>query len=198
MSPNRLGYREPATHVEPRASTMPRPQGAEGTKSTAHYAIGANLLIAVAKAVAAVVSGSAALIAETAHSLADTGNRVLLRGRSEGGAAPDEEHPFGYGRERFFWARRGGHRRSPGDGYQGVGGRRFGRDRRAPRVGRGRARKEQQGADHRAARPNRRSAPRSRARSRGRQKSRRWWGCARFTSARITSSSGSASAFGKT
>ena len=91
--------------VESRLPVRPRPERTSETKSTVHYAIAANLAIAVAKAVAAVLSGSAALIAETAHSLADTGNQVLLRlSLSKAEQPPDDEHPFGYGRERFFWA----------------------------------------------------------------------------------------------
>jgi len=67
-------------------------------------ALGANAAIAVVKTVAAVLTGSAALFAEAAHSLADTGNEILLlvgirRSRRE----PDRLHPFGYGRERFFF-----------------------------------------------------------------------------------------------
>jgi cation diffusion facilitator family transporter len=90
--------------LEPHPQDRFRTQAA-GEKSTVHYAIAANLVIALVKAVAAVVSGSAALVAETAHSLADTGNQVLLRvSLSKAERPPDEEHPFGYGRERFFWA----------------------------------------------------------------------------------------------
>jgi cation diffusion facilitator family transporter len=75
------------------------------TKRTVHVAIGANIAIAVTKLVGGLISGSAALLAEAAHSLADTGGQVLLRvSLSRGEKAPDEEHPFGYGRERFFWA----------------------------------------------------------------------------------------------
>jgi len=93
-------------HVETGATARSRPvRAGGGEKSTVHYAIGANLAVAVAKAVAAVMSGSAALIAETAHSLADTGNQILLRvSLSKAEQPPDDEHPFGYGRERFFWA----------------------------------------------------------------------------------------------
>jgi cation diffusion facilitator family transporter len=65
----------------------------------------ANVLVAVAKGVAALITGSAALWAETFHSIADTGNELLLvvgvhRSRKE----EDQEHPFGYGQERYFWA----------------------------------------------------------------------------------------------
>ena len=75
------------------------------TKRTVYFALVANLVIAIAKAVGGAVSGSAAMLAEAAHSLADTTNQVFLRislSRAERGS--DEQHPFGYGQERFFWA----------------------------------------------------------------------------------------------
>ncbi|MGI5240817.1 cation diffusion facilitator family transporter [Dactylosporangium sp. CA-139066] len=77
----------------------------EDSTRTVVVAAAANLGIAAAKAVAALLTGSAALWAETLHSLADTGNEVLLwlgLRRSKRGA--DRRHPFGYGQERFFWA----------------------------------------------------------------------------------------------
>jgi cation diffusion facilitator family transporter len=57
------------------------------------------------KAFAGILSGSAAMLAEAAHSIADTANQVFLlvsiqRGQKE----PDREHPFGHGKERFFWS----------------------------------------------------------------------------------------------
>jgi cation diffusion facilitator family transporter len=75
------------------------------TKRTVYFALAANLVIAIAKAIGGAISGSAAMLAEAAHSLADTTNQVFLRislSRSERGS--DEQHPFGYGQERFFWA----------------------------------------------------------------------------------------------
>jgi cation diffusion facilitator family transporter len=91
--------------VESQREARSRDAPSGQTKTTVHYAIGANLAIAIAKAVAAILSGSAALVAETAHSVADTGNQVLLRiSLSKAEKPPDDEHPFGYGRERFFWA----------------------------------------------------------------------------------------------
>jgi cation diffusion facilitator family transporter len=59
----------------------------------------------VAKGIGGAISGSAAMLAEAAHSVADTTNQVFLRislTRAERGS--DEQHPFGYGQERFFWA----------------------------------------------------------------------------------------------
>jgi cation diffusion facilitator family transporter len=67
-------------------------------------ALAANLGIAIAKFVAFLVTGSASMLAESVHSLADTGNEALLlvgSGRSR--RARTAEHPFGYGRERYFY-----------------------------------------------------------------------------------------------
>ena len=72
---------------------------------TVLVALAANAGIAVAKGVAAAVSGSAAMAAETAHSVADTANEViLLVALRRSDRPPDRDHPFGYGPERFFWS----------------------------------------------------------------------------------------------
>src|SRR3954452_12483259 len=64
----------------------------------------ANFGIAVAKAIAGVLSGSAAMLSESAHSLADTTNQCLLLVAVRRSNKPaDSRHPFGYGRERYFW-----------------------------------------------------------------------------------------------
>src|SRR5437588_11403275 len=82
---------------------MERPV-ASSTKKTVLIAVAANATIAAAKGVAGVLSGSSALLAETAHSVADTTNQLLLLiSIGRGQRPPDEEHPFGYGKERFFW-----------------------------------------------------------------------------------------------
>ncbi|MFG2309185.1 cation diffusion facilitator family transporter [Streptomyces sp. NPDC048566] len=68
-------------------------------------ALGANLLIAVAKAVGGLIAGSPALLSEAAHSVADSLNEVFLLAALRRSKRPaDNRHPFGYGKERFFWS----------------------------------------------------------------------------------------------
>ena len=67
-------------------------------------AFAANLGIAVIKFVAFLLTGSASMLAESVHSVADTGNQVLLFvGRGRSGRPASDEHPFGFGRERYFY-----------------------------------------------------------------------------------------------
>ena len=67
-------------------------------------ALAANSAIAVTKLAAAAVSGSTAMLAEGIHSVADTGNQLLLLlGMRRSVKPPDDDHPFGHGKERFFW-----------------------------------------------------------------------------------------------
>lgn len=75
-----------------------------GTKAIVAALI-ANLSIAVAKFVAAAFTGSSSMLAEGIHSVADSGNQVLLLiGGKRARRASTREHPFGYGRERYFYA----------------------------------------------------------------------------------------------
>jgi cation diffusion facilitator family transporter len=65
----------------------------------------ANGLITVLKFIAAVITGSSGMMAESLHSLADTTNQVfLLLGLRFYKRPASEKHPFGYGKERFFWS----------------------------------------------------------------------------------------------
>ena len=65
----------------------------------------ANLLIAVAKTVAAFLTGSASMVAESAHSWADTGNEVFLFVADKRGVKRrDDAHPLGYGKETYVWS----------------------------------------------------------------------------------------------
>ncbi len=65
----------------------------------------ANAGIAVAKLVGFAITGSASMLAESIHSIADSGNQgLLLLGGKRSRRTADAEHPFGYGRERYFWA----------------------------------------------------------------------------------------------
>ena len=70
-----------------------------------YTAAGANLAIAVAKFAGAFLTGSTAMLAEGAHSVVDTANQLLLLvGLKRAGKPADARHPFGYGREIYFYA----------------------------------------------------------------------------------------------
>ncbi|GGO96354.1 cation diffusion facilitator family transporter [Stakelama pacifica] len=67
--------------------------------------LAANIGIAVAKFIAAALSGSSSMLTEGFHSVVDSGNQILLLyGEHRAKKLPDEAHPFGYGRELYFWA----------------------------------------------------------------------------------------------
>lgn len=68
-------------------------------------ALGANLGVFAAKVLGFLITGSTALFAESLHSLADTGNQfLLLLGARRASVSPSDDHPFGRGREHYFWA----------------------------------------------------------------------------------------------
>lgn len=75
--------------------------------STAHIvqSLVVNLVIAISKGVAAVITGSGAMLAETIHSFADCGNQgLLLFGVKQARRPPTPAHPLGYGRAMYFWS----------------------------------------------------------------------------------------------
>jgi cation diffusion facilitator family transporter len=77
----------------------------EGGRRAIAAALAANLAIAVAKFVGFLITGSSSMLAESAHSVADSGNQALLiLGRVRARRRPTAEHPFGYGRDRYFYA----------------------------------------------------------------------------------------------
>lgn len=77
----------------------------KSTLRTVLTAGAANLVIALCKLAAGLLSGSSAMLAEAAHSVADTVNQVFLLTSLRTGARPaDAEHPFGYGQERYLWS----------------------------------------------------------------------------------------------
>jgi cation diffusion facilitator family transporter len=84
--------------------TPAAPSGGESLL-TVVIALTANVVLALAKSAAAVLTGSAAMVAEAAHSWADSGNEVFLLVAERSGSRPrDEEHPRGYGRATYAWS----------------------------------------------------------------------------------------------
>ncbi len=78
---------------------------ASGGSKAIIAAFAANMGIALAKFIAWFISGSASMLAEAIHSVADSGNQLLLLlGGRRAQRAADTEHPFGYGRERYVYA----------------------------------------------------------------------------------------------
>ena len=81
------------------------PRVTDGSRKAIFAAFFANLGIAISKFIGFLITGSASLLAETIHSAADTGNQLLLfLGGQRARKSATPQHPFGYGRERYFWS----------------------------------------------------------------------------------------------
>ena len=80
--------------------------GTEAERPVAVYAaLAANAMIATTKFIAGTMSGSAAMVSEGIHSLIDSGNELLLLyGLACARRPPDEKHPYGHGKELYFWS----------------------------------------------------------------------------------------------
>src|ERR687889_2620770 len=97
----------PGPPAPPVAGDVGSPEHGGGGESTGTVVVAglANFGIAIAKLVGGLISHSSAMLSEAAHSVADTITEVLLFiALKRGTRAPDDQHPFGYGRETYFWA----------------------------------------------------------------------------------------------
>ena len=108
ITPSADATADPKAKANSNANGGAPAEAAEGENESAGTVIVAglvNLGIAVAKLIGGLISASSAMLSEAAHSFADTVTEVLLFvALKRGEKPPDEKHPFGYGRETYFWA----------------------------------------------------------------------------------------------
>jgi len=111
MSPSRLTFSGPdrtaRTPAGDAGNQAQRELDARADRTTRSilFTIGANVAIAIAKGIAAFITGSGAMLAEALHSLSDSGNGLLLLwGQHEARKPPSPEHPLGHGRATYFWS----------------------------------------------------------------------------------------------
>jgi len=94
-----------AEQKDPSSGQSDESEGGGESLLTVIIALVMNALIALAKSVVAVITGSASMVAEAAHSWADAGNEIfLLIAERRAGQKRDATHPFGYGREAYVWS----------------------------------------------------------------------------------------------
>ncbi len=87
------------------AASAPAGRRDRGSKLVLYAGLAANVLVAVIKFAAAAYTHSSAMLSEAVHSLVDSSNEVLLLyGARRASQPPDREHPFGHGREVYFWS----------------------------------------------------------------------------------------------
>ena len=78
--------------------------GHSGSVKAVVFALGSNILITIIKFIVSAVTHSAGMLAESIHSFADCGNQIfLLIGNKRSAKPANEQHPFGYGKEEYFW-----------------------------------------------------------------------------------------------
>jgi cation diffusion facilitator family transporter len=104
-SPPGRARRSPDARVDGLTGIVTAPYGGAGSLQTVLVALVSNILVAIAKSVAAVLTRSASMTAEAAHSWADTGNELfLLLADRRAARPPDRAHPAGHGREAYVWS----------------------------------------------------------------------------------------------